>query len=317
LERVLIVLCSLALTAPAEAQRARPDAEYQRLVREAVVEFDAGRFAEARALFQRAHDLSPNARTLRGIGMAAFEMRAYADAYRALQGALDDTERPLTRRQRRDVEDLLERTSSFLGRYRFETDPADAEVEVDLRPLRRESDGATLLDVGEHSLTATAEGHLPISQRFTVEGYEVRTIVLRLPPAEATTAPDPTDTETATEDEGSASGPPWPIVLAASAGAFLGAAAFGVGWTVERGDEVALCESRLADCVNHDTLTGQRDAAIAFTVASAVTAIAAGAVGLVLLFAAESADDETTSSPSVTAGCGPLDGGAMCTAVLR
>jgi len=76
-----------------------------------------GRWQEARALFQQAHEEYPNARTLRGIGMAAFEMRDYVGAYRALMQALASEERPLTRRQRRATQALLEETRAFIGRF--------------------------------------------------------------------------------------------------------------------------------------------------------------------------------------------------------
>ena len=39
------------------------------LIGDAVAEYDAGHFQEARALFRQAHERQPTARTLRGIGM--------------------------------------------------------------------------------------------------------------------------------------------------------------------------------------------------------------------------------------------------------
>ncbi|MCZ7679746.1 MAG: sigma 54-interacting transcriptional regulator [Sandaracinaceae bacterium] len=90
---VSLLLVALALV-PARARAQDGEAQYRALIEEAVVEFDAGRFPEARSLFLRAHDLAPNARTLRGVGMASFEMRDYVEAYRALSSSLDETVRP-------------------------------------------------------------------------------------------------------------------------------------------------------------------------------------------------------------------------------
>ena len=56
------------------------------LIGDAVAEYDAGHFQEARALFRQAHEKSPTARTLRGIGMCSFELRDYVEAARALGG---------------------------------------------------------------------------------------------------------------------------------------------------------------------------------------------------------------------------------------
>ena len=45
--------------------------DYQAAVRQAVAELEAGHYPEALALFREAHELSPSARTLRGLGLAA------------------------------------------------------------------------------------------------------------------------------------------------------------------------------------------------------------------------------------------------------
>src|SRR5262245_44240118 len=87
-----LLCCGWALSPRAQAQASGGDAAaYRSAVDDAVSEFAAGRFEEARALFKRAHQLSPNARTLRGLGMTAFELRAYVQAIRELRAALADT----------------------------------------------------------------------------------------------------------------------------------------------------------------------------------------------------------------------------------
>src|SRR4051812_11159906 len=80
---VLVVALGAASPRVAVAQDADTP-QYRGLLNEAVSEYDARRYEEARALFRRAHELSPNARTLRGIGMASFELREYVEALRAL-----------------------------------------------------------------------------------------------------------------------------------------------------------------------------------------------------------------------------------------
>jgi hypothetical protein len=47
------------------------------------------------ALFRHGHDLLPNARSFRALGMTAFNLALYPAALRELIAALDDARRPL------------------------------------------------------------------------------------------------------------------------------------------------------------------------------------------------------------------------------
>jgi hypothetical protein len=123
---VLALTLSLPLTAFAQEATDR----YRTLVDAALEESAAGRWEEARALFRQAHEVSPNARTLRGIGMASYELRDYAEAVRMLAGALDSTVTPLTEEQRAQVTELLGRARAFVGRYEVDL-PEGASLSVD------------------------------------------------------------------------------------------------------------------------------------------------------------------------------------------
>src|SRR4051794_41142067 len=116
---VLALLLPLAAAAqssvlpPTSATSAEPSPQVQReyhaLAARAVAAFDAGHFAEARALFLRAHELWPSARTLRTLGMTAFDLQMYPEALRELQAALADQRRPLDAAQRTQVAELIKR----------------------------------------------------------------------------------------------------------------------------------------------------------------------------------------------------------------
>lgn len=127
--------------------------EVQALLAAAVAEYDAARYAEALALFRRAHELAPTARTLRGIGMAAFESGLYVAALRALRASLLETERALTDAQRDHVSRLIERTEAFVAILTLDVSPAGATVLIDGADLTFESDGSVLLDPGHHVIT--------------------------------------------------------------------------------------------------------------------------------------------------------------------
>jgi len=95
---VLIAVSFDAWAAPGSSREAAPGETqaYRALINDAAAEYDAKHFAEARALFRRAHELEPSARTWRGMGMAAFELRDYVKSLRALEASLVDSRLPLS-----------------------------------------------------------------------------------------------------------------------------------------------------------------------------------------------------------------------------
>lgn len=163
----------------ARAQAATEDPAYRQTIDEAVREFSAGRFDEARSLFRRAHEISPNARTLRGLGMTAYELRAYVQAIRELQAALADQRKPLEGELRSKVEALLDKARKFVGVLRLDLDPKNASVLVDGKPPTYEANGSLLLDAGTHVISATAPEHKATNVRVLVEGDTEQT--LRVP----------------------------------------------------------------------------------------------------------------------------------------
>jgi tetratricopeptide (TPR) repeat protein len=257
---------AVALAGSAQAQVAPSPAEYRRVLREAIGEFNAGRFEEARALFRRAHEMSPSARTLRGIGMASYELRDYADAFLSLNEALASTGNPLTRRQRREVEELLRNTRSFLGRFYLVVEPPGAEVAVDSVAPARDTDGSILLGLGQHTISAELDGYEPGSLSLTVEGGEDRELRLRLEPLPPPVAVAPAPPE----DDGSDT--LVTVTLFGSAGALLAAAIGGALWLDDRASEIDRCANPPAGsyCLNPQTLASERNSATGFTVAMSI-----------------------------------------------
>jgi hypothetical protein len=173
----LVVLLAATVVVPRGLHaQAADESAYRATVDEAVREFSAGRFEEARALFRRAHELSPNARTLRGLGMTAFELRAYVQAIRELKAALDDQRKPLEGDLRAKVEALLLKARKFVGVVRLELEPANASVLIDGKPPTFEANGSLLLDAGTHVISATAPEHKATNVRVLVEGDTEQTV---------------------------------------------------------------------------------------------------------------------------------------------
>lgn len=291
----LVIAVALGIAAPRRAQA--EDAEtpqYHALLNEAVSEYDARRYEEARALFRRANDLSPNARTLRGIGMASFELREYVEALRALEGALVETRRPLTATQRQQVEGLLERTRAFVGHFMLRLTPKETVLNVDGAPVTLEADGAVLLSFGRHAVTAEAPGSILESRELNVIGGEREELTFHLRSATAANEPTPAAVPAAHPDPGAHA----PAALvdtgnephASSAGWFAVAGVLAAGsvasviYWLNRNDEIKSCENPPPDvtCHNSGTLATQRHVAIGGTIGLGVGALALGTIGVVI-----------------------------------
>jgi hypothetical protein len=283
----------LGTSADVEAQRASRR-QYDRVIREAVSEFDASRWAEARALFEQAHELFPSARTLRGLGMCAFELREYDHAIRILSEALTDDRRPLSRRQSTQVQDLITRARAFIGRWRVTLEPPEAILTVDDAPAEPNEAGELVLGVGAHTLEATLDGYLVERRRIEVHGGEELEIALIMRPAPAA------------ERLARASTPTEPIAFFVAAGGSLLFEVWSVGWLVDRLSEVDSCASPPDSfvCTNGDALLDQRNAAIGATISAGVVTLGLAAAGAIL-FLVMASPTAARDSPTEALRCAP------------
>lgn len=209
----LALLCALAVAAMAHvpfalAQSDEEPAAYRSTVREALSEYHAKNFPEARALFEEAHRLYPNARTLRGLGMTAFELRSYRESASFLKDALESQVKPLEGNLRIETERLLTRAERFVGKLTLEVTPRDASVLIDGHSVAHDPGVPVMLDVGDHNFEFQAEGYLPESRSLYVKGRENETwtVVLNKVPvaapvaAPAPSVPTPEETARAADD---------------------------------------------------------------------------------------------------------------------
>lgn len=206
------VVSSAAAQGPAPAPAVQGDPPgYRELVDEAVAEHRAGHFGEARGLFARAHNLYPNARTLKGMGMAEFELRNYRESAQYLQASMASTVKPLTPELRAEAEQLLARAQRFLGRVRVLVSPPNTQITVDGAMAPFGADGSVLLTAGDHTLEATAIGHEPTHQMLKINGGDEHTITFQLKPISAppdASLPPPAAASVASETAPEASGSP-------------------------------------------------------------------------------------------------------------
>jgi hypothetical protein len=215
---------------PANALEDEP--AYQRAVEQGLHEYQLGNFSEAKAFFARAHELSPNARTLRGLGMSAYELRDYVEAIAYFEQALDATERPLTPPMREEVVRLLGQARSFITRLTLSLRPSTTEVRVDARPVHPDAAGVILLDPGEHELLFAAPNRDSVTRNLRTDGGETLSMNIALPTPEqaaAAATPLPVPLTAAAPAASSASPAPWFVIgsgaaVAIAGGVFLGVA---------------------------------------------------------------------------------------------
>ncbi len=155
-------------------------AGYRELITEALMEYEQRHFEEARALFQQAHSLFPNARTMRGQGMAEFELRNYADAIDCLEAALASNVRPLDGVLRAETRDLVRRARRFVAALSLSVTPSTARVRVDGLTVELGPDSVLLLEVGEHTLEVDAPGYASHERSLVVRGGEEQRIEVSL-----------------------------------------------------------------------------------------------------------------------------------------
>lgn len=303
-----VVACLGSVAAPAAAQR-----NYQTTIRDAVSEYSAGNLEESRALFEQAHRMKPSARTLRGLGMVAFEQKRYVQAVDYLEQALADSRKPLKRRNRVKAKDLLSRAASFVGTFTVKLVPGHAQLAVDGASVTLR-DGQLRLKIGGHTISATADGHEPSEQSLQVRGAEHGEISITLqaiaaaavvPPAEPATPVVPTDEPQRVEGsqesgvgtvDGQSSGLlPWLLV---GGGVAVGIAGTVLGVIAQsRADEVEdKCPTMRCD---NAPLEDTADSAETLGMAATVLWIAGGAIaatGVVLLLLGDDNDEQAGSA---------------------
>jgi len=178
-----VALAETATPTPAAPSRSG-DPAYDSLIEKAVSEFNLGHWGEAKAFFLRAHQLHPNARTLRSLGHSSYELRLYVDAIRYFSEALRSEAQPLTPQLRAHAEQQLADARSFVTHVELVLEPAHATVHVGGREPAFDEDGTLLLDPGLHELAATAPDHEPEVRTITAhaaERIELRFILKPVP----------------------------------------------------------------------------------------------------------------------------------------
>jgi len=255
---------------------------YRKAIKDGVAEYEARHFEEALSYFRKAHQIYPNARTFRGIGMASFELRDYVTAVRSLTAAVEDQRKALSPDQRKETQDLIDRCRLFVAIFTLKILPKDAQVIVDANPAELEPDGTLMLGLGAHGVEARTKGYRTRSLSVPVRGGERKDLQITLEPA--VSAPRQTAAFTSNAAFAEPSNPPvanhtnsmvWFVAGGAAVAVATGA---GIYWALQN-SELSSCRNPPSSdvvewrCKTESSLVVQRNVA-------AVTTIVAGAAAV-------------------------------------
>lgn len=263
---------------------------YRKAIKDGVAEYEARHFEEALSYFRKAHQVYPNARTFRGIGMASFELRDYVTAVRSLTAALDEQRKPLSPDQRKETQDLIDRCRLFVAVYTLKISPPEAQATVDANPVELEPDGSVMLGLGVHTIEARLKGYRTRSLSVPVRGGERKELQITLEPV-STAIRQP---QVGASPSGGALADPTPpppakkigstVWFVAGGAAAAATVAAGIYWG-QQFSELSACRNPPAGvtpdpCKNESTIKMQWNAGAAMTVVAGAATISFVTLGI-------------------------------------
>jgi hypothetical protein len=188
----MFVALALAMPIATASAQEGDDARYEALVRDAVAAYEARDPERALAAFQRAHEIHPSPRVLRGIAMCHVELGRWADAYVALRDALaiDEGERALGPELRASVEEVL--LPVVRAHVALWVLPEGVQVSVDGAEVRPDAERVIAVDAGRREVTARSADGRTARATIEVRASHVGPLPLALPePPPVAAAPPP------------------------------------------------------------------------------------------------------------------------------
>jgi hypothetical protein len=273
-------------TEPPPVAETADDPAYKKAIDEGLAEYDAHHFEEARSLFRRAHEITPNARTFRGIGMTSFELRDYVSAVHNLSAAVQDQRRPLAPGKRQHAQELLARSRMFVDVYTLTVSPQNAHVLVDGRAPEYEPDGTLMFGIGSHTVEVRAHGMVARTLPVDVRGGQQKELSVTLEPVAVAPVPAATTeaapAATATEPLTPAASNVGPAVwlIAGGATALL---AGGAGYYLyTRQTQLDNCHNPAfgLQCTNESSMKTWRNVALGMTIGAGAAALTMALIGI-------------------------------------
>jgi len=143
--------------------------------------FDEADYTLALVEFERAYELAPNYRALYNIALVDMQLGRYADAARTLEQYMHDGGSAIAASRRAEVQKTLEELKFRTATIEISVNVPNAEVMLDGKPIDpARLRGPTVIDAGEHTLRATAQGYSASDRTVTLAGGDRAAVRLEL-----------------------------------------------------------------------------------------------------------------------------------------
>ena len=171
----LIAVCaagSIALAAPpARAQSADDIKTARQTAGDALTAYQAGEFDKALDLFTKARALYPSAQIVRMLGYSELALEHWEKALEALEASLESKVGPLSKDDRKEVQEQINKALVHIGTLTVTSKVAGAKLSVDGGPpLALPLEKPLRLAEGQHKLVVTAPDHLDAASDVKIEG---------------------------------------------------------------------------------------------------------------------------------------------------
>lgn len=143
--------------------------------------FDEGDYTLALVEFERAYQLAPNYKALYNIALVNVQLGRYADAMRTFEQYLKDGGDAVPADRKGQVANTLNELKLRTATVEITVNVPASEVTLDGKPLETARlHGPLLIDAGEHTLRATAQGFQPAFRTVTLAGADKVAVHLQL-----------------------------------------------------------------------------------------------------------------------------------------
>jgi tetratricopeptide (TPR) repeat protein len=133
--------------------------------------FEDRNYLGALAEFEAAYRSYPSGSSLQNVALCQKQLYRYSEARDTLVRLLELHAQQLSDAERKTVEEATREPLALVGSVRITVVPPNAHLLLDGRSLQASDLAhAISLDVGEHRITAEAEGYAPFSRSFRVAG---------------------------------------------------------------------------------------------------------------------------------------------------
>lgn len=160
----------LALAPSAFAQSPDDIKNGRKIAGEGLEAYNASKFDDARKLFEKARALYPSAQVLRLLGYSELALEHWIKAAEAMEAAIESKIGPLSKEDKKDVEDNLAKALTHVGTITVVCKTPKATIQIDdMDAISGSIDKPMRLVEGQHKIVIKAPEHLDEAQDIKIE----------------------------------------------------------------------------------------------------------------------------------------------------